>query len=925
MWLSYMRSRREFRKLKLLRGFKFQKGAYETPDPKWICGRSGKACRVGPSKRGTCQATFECMPTSSGGTWSCRRPASNGGTCQEGPLADGTCCNPIRACAPVRAVRAKREIISKWAAIFVVGCATLALTYAGSAQLLMPGPMTTAHSPLSKCGECHSNIGEGQFGWLHGVIASANPRKDSEACLTCHKMGPAALNPHGFESDKLNISTNRLKSVAESTPMPAVGRVINAIFPVEDNLEDGVFCATCHQEHQGKQFDLKAMANDKCQTCHTVQFDSFHNGHPKFRNYPFRRRTRIFFDHASHFGEHIPKTLEKNKIAKSEIPGVCADCHQVGVDKRHMDVKPFTEICSSCHLGQIVGAERATGPKGIALLTLPGLDIETLRKRKAEIGEWPEQSEAEITPLMKLLIGWDDERKAMLNRLSEVDLLDLSGASDGDISAVEQFVWEVKFVMYALSTARASQILKRLGSATGAHVEPNVIAKLTANMPRDVLINAQREWLPNLMSEIEKRGPGQWDTSIASSKSGDTSLSSFRSRGSPVRPVVKREIERPRSKPKAKSTGGDKSAALPRGAPEKPAAAKKEPDVKKPAPPTAGAGVATRAPKNAGKKPVQIDPDQSDTLLEDAEEILREEKKRRGKQSRIQIKHRITVAQASGGLRINELGEIVGDTPGGGSAEGLSRNDAESPANADTQADKKTPDRSDSPPTAEADGPAKKQSTRALTPKPSTKRAAPANATPSVAATARVAGAIDAETWAEFGGWYRQDFAILYKPTGHKDDFMRAWLDFSGRLVGKDKSNLASPVFDLLTADDAQGQCTKCHSVDGGSGESRAINWKPSSISTRASRFTSFAHEPHFGLLGEKGCLTCHDINDAKGHKDTYKGHDPKIFVSNFKPVEQTQCASCHGNNVAREDCLLCHIYHVSDITTPIMDTKLPK
>ncbi len=807
-------------------------------------------------------------------------------------------------------MRARREVVSKWMGIFAVGCVILALTYAGGAQFLMPGPLTTAHSTLGKCTDCHSNVHDGQFGWLPAVVTAADPGKDSKKCLSCHKLGPAALNPHGFPAGELKLSTERLNPIAATAPVPVAARVINVLFPVAESLAGNVFCATCHQEHQGKHFDLKAMANEKCRTCHRVQFDSFHNGHPKFENYPFRRRTRIFFDHASHFGKHIPETLKKNKIPKSEIPGVCADCHQVGADARHMEVKSFAQICSACHLGQIVGAERATGPKGIAMLTLPGLDVATLKIRKAAIGEWPERSEAELTPLMKFLIGWDAGRRRMLDRIGNLDLLDLANASQADIAAVETLVWEIKSLIFALSTSRTSDVLKRLDLVAGENIGPELVAKLTANMPRDVLMNAQREWLPNLTAEMKKRGPGLWTTTTAGSgppDRPDRSIPAFRAHRPPVQPVAKRET--------AKIPEGGKIVPAENQRAKAGAAAK--------APTSAKSAPAESAP--AERAPAAIDPDQSDTLLKDADEILKEEERLRQKQGRIEIESRVSVAQAKGRLRINEFGQIVGDTE---------EADRKTPPADAIRADDKKPDQAANPP-APSTAPATGEATKAVksTNAPDTENAArrppapPAVAAPSPArrsTPARAPDPVDAETWTEFGGWYRQDYAILYKPTGHMDGFMRAWLDFTGRLFGKDGNNLAAPVFNLLTDKDAQGQCTKCHSVDAGRGASRGVNWKPFSMATRESLFTSFAHEPHFGLLGEKGCLTCHDLNDSKGHQDTYKGHDPKVFVSNFKRVEQKQCASCHGNNVAREDCLLCHNYHVGGVRTPMMDTKLP-
>lgn len=774
--------------MKLLRKFKHRKGAYEAPDAKWICGHQdpGKACRPGPSRRGRCKATYECLPAKTTQGWQCRRPASHGGACEAGPETEGTCGNPVTRCQPVRTLRAKRGLVSRWAAALAIGILLLSLAYAGSTQFLMPGPITTAHSPIGECSGCHSNIQKGQFGWVHAVVAAADPRKDSDACLTCHKMGPAALNPHGLELAALEDSVRRLEAYASSTPIPASARVRNKVFPFQSALSEGVFCATCHKEHQGKKFDLKEMPEARCQTCHTVQFDSFHAGHPKFDNFPFRRRTRIAFDHASHFDKHFPETRSKTVVAKARIPSECADCHTSKADRQLMDVKPFEKTCSACHLGQIVGAERATGPKGIALLTLPGLDVETLREKKAAIGEWPEEAEGEITPIMKLLIGWDDERKQLLGAVSKLDLLDLTQATDADISRVETFVWEVKNLIYALTTSKISEVLKRLGSATGSSLGSDLLAKLTANLPRDVLINAQREWLPNLHSEMEQRKDGNWVTSAEPAKQEAT---------------------------QATSTLADKTKAETH-----------------PVPP-----------------------------------------KRRGGNAK---------ETTSGSWTIDAFGRLIKGGRALGDDEPSSQ-DSSAPPSEDT---------SEIP--QNASRPAKL--------------------------------AIDAQSWAEFGGWYRQDFSILYKPTGHADGLLRTWLDYSGQPSNKDEENLAVPVFETLTSKDAQGQCTKCHSVDAGHGDSRIVNWTPLTRATRTGRFTTFAHEPHFGLFAKKGCLACHDTNKMKGFQDTFKGFDPKTFVSNFKPVEKTMCAKCHGNNMARSDCLLCHKYHVNEVTSPITATRIP-
>ena len=188
-----------------------------------------------------------------------------------------------------------------------------------------------------------------------------------------------------------------------------------------------------------------------------------------------------------------------------------------------------------------------------------------------------------------------------------------------------------------------------------------------------------------------------------------------------------------------------------------------------------------------------------------------------------------------------------------------------------------------------------------------------------------VQSAVSPEAWAEFGGWYRKDYAILYKPTGHADIFMRAWLDFSGHAFGSKGAKLAGPVFQLLADKSAQGQCTKCHSVDAGAGKSRRVQWGASSIVDKQQRFTKFTHEPHFQLLDGRGCLTCHEMGKVKKFDKSYQSLNPAALQPNFKQVKKQVCATCHKSTAARQDCVLCHDYHVAPMSTPITTTKLPQ
>jgi hypothetical protein len=152
-----------------------------------------------------------------------------------------------------------------------------------------------------------------------------------------------------------------------------------------------------------------------------------------------------------------------------------------------------------------------------------------------------------------------------------------------------------------------------------------------------------------------------------------------------------------------------------------------------------------------------------------------------------------------------------------------------------------------------------------------------------------------------------------------------SWLDLTGPRAPRGDTGAPALVFDKLTAKDAQGQCTKCHSVDDIRGRGRKVNWGPASIATKYGRFTNFVHEPHFGVLENRGCLTCHSLAKGGQYLKSYEGGNPRNFVSNFSPVKKDLCQTCHTQSLARQDCLLCHKYHVGGVITPIMTTKIPQ
>jgi hypothetical protein len=738
--------------------------------------------------------------------------------------------SPRRAPKRVDGHADRRDRLAMMAAVVtVMGLVATFLVSAGT-HFLMPGPLASSHATIEQCSACHTTSGSGKLSWLHGLVAG-DRTADSKACLTCHRMPETAFNPHGAADDVLAESTRRLLRIAAATPVPRSALAQSLAFPVDDVVARGLYCTTCHQEHQGAGYKLTTISNEQCQSCHVVKFDSFDGHHPTFEGFPFKRRTRIVFDHTGHFGKHFPETASKSP--SRSIPETCSSCHGSGGDKRLMNVAPFEQTCSACHLDQIVGKERVSGPKGIAFLALPGLDLQTLRKKRATIGEWPEASEAGLTPFMKVLIGRHEKGRALIGAVGALNLQDLSAASDAQIKAVEDLVWEIKGLLYSLIQGKASDLLGGIDINGSGRADGVSMTGLIAGLPLDVVVSAHQDWLPNLGTEMANRKKsgdndrGGWITQITDTRVGiDSGTGSPSAAGQP---------------PHGKEPRSARSAA--RGVAAEPSEG----------PSRAGESTAGAAPPKS--KPA----DQTDDLLFPTEDEKRAMKGRpKGKTAPVQT------AQPKAGQ----------DGPA-----------STGPAGTATQSAPELPAKSPPP---------------------------------------GIQTQMEAENWAVFGGWYRQDFSIFYRPTGHKDKFLHSWLAATGPYASKGDTRPTAAVFNALVDKDAQGSCTKCHSVDEVQGKGRIVNFSPSTVASKHGRFTNFAHEPHFSVLDNRGCLTCHSLEKDAAYLKSYEQENPQSFASNFGAVKKELCQTCHTGAKARQDCVLCHKYHVNGSETPIMSTKNP-
>ena len=182
----------------------------------------------------------------------------------------------------------------------------------------------------------------------------------------------------------------------------------------------------------------------------------------------------------------------------------------------------------------------------------------------------------------------------------------------------------------------------------------------------------------------------------------------------------------------------------------------------------------------------------------------------------------------------------------------------------------------------------------------------------------------EAPAEAEFGGWYGDGTEIRYRPGGHADPVVKAWLEFAidaaaGAEDEEDRSRAEAMRNQLLSASDGPGGCIKCHAVSTTSptdGQNAAadvmlkIEWARPGATDRF--YTRFAHEPHINLLGPgAGCRACHKLDETVDYGKSFKTWDASAFVSNFKAIGIGTCTTCHAKGQVREDCQLCHLYHL--------------
>ncbi|HVT28156.1 MAG TPA: hypothetical protein VHE81_09080, partial [Lacipirellulaceae bacterium] len=455
---------------------------YERPNEPWICGlmRHGESCAAGPTARGRCPALAECMPVRNGDRWECNRSTVRGGPCAIGPTPEGG-CGRVLQCRPVRSLRAVRGRFVRGCALLAIGAVIILLSANWRDRVIAPGRLAQQHAQLLErtdgdpnCAACHAAANQNIAGWMVSLVVSRGDEpSQSHLCMKCHakSISPAmALTAH-------NVAPNKLRQI-EATRTTAL--------PHTRTNEVWVACAACHGEHHGTHTDLTSVDNVACQTCHVQRYESFAADHRDFGIWPYERRTRIVFNHASHRDKHF---ADKKKSFD------CQSCHKQDATGSVELVAGYEAACSECHDEKIA---TSVAP-GVPMFALPTIDVAALRSAGFDVGTWPKGAtgdfDGRLPPAMKLLLAADPAAAQAIATLgADFDFQDVHPEDRQQLAACATLASAIKKLVGELAASSNVTVQDRLREALGRPISQAEVTLLVTGLSRDTLRRAAESW-----------------------------------------------------------------------------------------------------------------------------------------------------------------------------------------------------------------------------------------------------------------------------------------------------------------------------------------------------------------------------------------------------------------------------------------------
>lgn len=491
---------------------------YERPNQPWVCGlaAAGHACAAGPTSRGRCPALAECAPKRNGDRWQCNRSALRGGPCDEGPTPEGR-CGHVQKCRPVRSLRAKRRLFIAACAIAAIGGTAIVLCSGWWERALRPGALAQQHAQIlegaagksASCGACHAAATQSVAGWTVSLVATDNSLPTQpQLCMNCHSksirkdLSLAAHNLPAKYLEQFKSGRQNAGSLAGTVDSPAVSagsvRQVSAetsdvpAAPTRDgsaiyvDAATSIACAACHREHHGAKADLTAIADDACQACHQQRYQNFAADHPDFGVWPYVRRTRITFNHASHRGKHF---VEKKQTFD------CRVCHVADSSGQVARTASYETACASCHDEKIA----TSIGRGVAMFTLPIMDAEVLKASGHDIGTWPATAtgdfDGRLPAAMKLLLSSDPAGVAAISKLGATfEFQDVDPKNTEQVAAAASLGAAIKSLFADISARGTVAVRERLAATLGREVTEVEAATLAAGLSLDTMREAA-EWV----------------------------------------------------------------------------------------------------------------------------------------------------------------------------------------------------------------------------------------------------------------------------------------------------------------------------------------------------------------------------------------------------------------------------------------------
>ncbi|MEZ6091270.1 MAG: hypothetical protein R3C05_25290 [Pirellulaceae bacterium] len=459
----------------------------DRPGDDWICGwtDAGMPCQHGPSGKGDCPALASCRPRQDDQSpvgWVCHRPACLGGPCEAGPDASGTCGLTPEPCTPKRSWRNRRRVAASLCFLSSIGFVLIALGGPWRTEAFAPGGLVQPHAQIlggelksDRCASCHPAARGGLFDWFFDAGNVHAGVTQTQLCMDCHHKTidmNTARSAHNLSPAQLQLISNSISERSQG---------LHGLLPYASVDMHDIACATCHREHHGGDNDLSALTSQQCQACHKNRFSSFAHGHPQWSDWPYGKRDRIAFDHATHLNKHF---------AKDNTKFDCKICHQATVDQEIGRTASFEQAARAV----IKKPLRIGIDEGLAIVQFPMLDTQAMSAAGHVVEAWPDDArgvfDGKLSPVLRLLLRSDPATRDVLKRLPvDGNIGHFNPSNPQDMADAKRLADAICRLTDALADDGYEAIAKRLSHATG--LDESTVGKLAARLSPQ-LISAAR-------------------------------------------------------------------------------------------------------------------------------------------------------------------------------------------------------------------------------------------------------------------------------------------------------------------------------------------------------------------------------------------------------------------------------------------------